>query len=466
MFGVYNILLVTACVCLNGVQSTTRDDVQKLNDKILNEYKKDLGPNFNQSQPIVLYIQFNLFTLNEFDDKAGKLAFLGYSSIEWRDDRMVWNPLEHGNTTTVMIPQSKVWIPHLFVAKPYTDVKKIGYDFVQVTYTSDGWARWTVPDLFQVSCTADIAYYPMDRQKCEIYIIPWAYGKGTFDFRLPLDTMTQNDFVENGAWKILSTEMHVSEHSDGDLVIMVIKFQRRPLFIILNLILPIVVVAGLNIFVFLLPPDPGERSAFGVTVLLAMAVFLSIVSDKLPSTSEPHIARVSVFILSELIVSALIMVFTVFTLILYNNKDDKPIPDWMKRFVLRCSRRKTTVKKGARNDDDVIEPNRTDPRYWRSENDRYHRDNTVYGKNRGYPNENTDRRHHEPLQQKANQSNSRHTAPEGPVELAADDTNTTVTWNDVAKCFDNACLLLFIFLNVCIVVIEIIDSAYYWNTDF
>ncbi|XP_033739158.1 acetylcholine receptor subunit beta-like [Pecten maximus] len=333
---------------ISGVQTSTRLDTQVLHDKLLQTYNKDLGPNFNQSQPILLQLSFNLFTLNEFDDIAGKLVFLGLSNIEWRDDRMVWNPLEHGNTTTVMMPQSKVWIPHLFVAKPHTNVKKIGYDFVQVTYTSDGWARWAVPDLFDISCTADIAYFPMDRQKCEIYISPWSYEESTFDFRLPLNTMTQTDFVENGAWKILSTELYVAQHIDNEYVVMVINFQRRPLFIILNLLLPILVVEVLNVFVFLLPPDPGERSAFGVTVLLSMAVFLSIVSDKLPSTSDPHIARVSIYIAAELTLSALIMLFAMISLLLYNKPDDQPIPGWIRRLVSKRSKQQKHKQRDPR----------------------------------------------------------------------------------------------------------------------
>ncbi|OWF48895.1 Neuronal acetylcholine receptor subunit alpha-7 [Mizuhopecten yessoensis] len=116
--------------------------------------------------------------------------------------------------------------------------------------------------------------------------------------------------------------MRINRHTKGDFVVMVIKFQRRPLFAILNLLIPIVVIGVLNVFVFLLPPEPGERSAFGVTVLLAMAVFLSIVSDKLPSTSEPHIARVSIYLVAELALIALIMLFTMISLKLYNIKDD------------------------------------------------------------------------------------------------------------------------------------------------
>ncbi|OWF48894.1 Neuronal acetylcholine receptor subunit beta-3 [Mizuhopecten yessoensis] len=466
--GVFILLLVLACSCLHGVQSATRHDIQVLQDKLFLTYNRDLGPSFNQSQPVALYILFNLFTLNEFDDKTGKLVFLGFSTIQWQDDRLIWDPVQHGNTTEIMIPQSKVWIPHLFVAKPYNNVKKIGNDFVHVAYTADGWANWAVPDLFEVSCTANVAYYPFDRQTCEIYIIPWAYAEGIFDFRLPLDAMTQEEFIENGIWKVLSTEMTVQKHTGGDFVVMVIKFQRRPLFAILNLLLPIVVIGVLNVFVFLLPPEPGERSAFGVTVLLAMAVFLSIVSDKLPSTSEPHIARITLYILSELIISALIMVFTVFTLVLYSNKDDKSIPQWVKRLVLACSKRRADLKQGPRDHrSDVDKPNRPRQRHWPPENERYVNDNMeINDKNKRYANTNTE--HYGHVQGRLNQNHGErpYTASTDRQESVVEDTHPSVTWNVVAKWFDNVCLALFIFLNICLLVVQITDSANYMNAAF
>ena len=42
----------------------------------------------------------------------------------------------------------------------------------------------------------------------------------------------------------------------------------------------------LTLLVFLLPPDSGEKCALGITVMLAFAVFMLTVIEKLPETSE------------------------------------------------------------------------------------------------------------------------------------------------------------------------------------
>ncbi|XP_069128589.1 neuronal acetylcholine receptor subunit alpha-6-like [Argopecten irradians] len=461
-------VVILVYLCIHGVQTSTRLDQQALHEKLLQTYNGDLGPNFNQSEPVIIHLAFDLITLNEFDDITGKLAILGLLLLEWRDDRMVWDPLQYGNTTSVRIPQSKVWIPNLFVGKPHTKVKKIGYDFVQVSYTSDGWARWAVPDLFEVSCTANVLHYPIDGQRCEIFIGPWTIGRAAFKFRLPFDYMTQNEFIENGAWDVLSTQLYVQSHKGVDLVAMVINFERRPLFIFLNIFLPIIIVEVLNVFIFLLPPEPGERSAFGVTVLLAMAVFLSVVSEKLPSTSEPHIARVSIYIAAELVLSALIMVFALISLILYNRKDYKPIPDWIKRLLSKRSNLQKHRQEVAR----VLSSNadsypRAAIRYVGKENlqrdGHYENGKELIEIYRGYRVEriwleNTDRYNQD------YGAISSYTGSEADSEISVVEADSCVTWTEVAKCFDKLCLALFSILTVCIIAAKAIDATVYKNT--
>ena len=58
--------------------------------------------------------------------------------------------------------------------------------------------------------------------------------------------------------------------------------KRRPGFFIVNIVMPVVLLSALNIMVFLIPVDSGEKISYGITVLLALSVFLSIVADMLP----------------------------------------------------------------------------------------------------------------------------------------------------------------------------------------
>ena len=49
--------------------------------------------------------------------------------------------------------------------------------------------------------------------------------------------------------------------------------------------MPVLVLGPLNILAFLMPR--GERAAYTVTMLLAMAVFLTVIGDNIPKTCTP-----------------------------------------------------------------------------------------------------------------------------------------------------------------------------------
>ena len=64
------------------------------------------------------------------------------------------------------------------------------------------------------------------------------------------------------------------------------KIQRRILYYILNILLPCVWLNMLSFLAFYLPPDAGEKITLGITVLLSYSVFMLLIAESMPSTSE------------------------------------------------------------------------------------------------------------------------------------------------------------------------------------
>ena len=54
----------------------------------------------------------------------------------------------------------------------------------------------------------------------------------------------------------------------------------------LNIILPCVSLNVLSLLAFCLPPDAGEKVTLGITVLLSYSVFMLLVAENMPPTSE------------------------------------------------------------------------------------------------------------------------------------------------------------------------------------
>ena len=65
-----------------------------------------------------------------------------------------------------------------------------------------------------------------------------------------------------------------------------IALARKPLYYILNIIIPTIVLVILSTLTFVVPADSGERLSLGVSVLLAFTVFMLILQEITPQTSD------------------------------------------------------------------------------------------------------------------------------------------------------------------------------------
>ena len=126
-----------------------------------------------------------------------------------------------------------------------------------------------------------------------------------------------------------------------------LKLKRQPMFFVLNLILPICLMSILNVFVFLLPADSGERVGY------AIAVSLTISSDSLPATSNPRISTISLLLFTDVIISAIIVILVIIGLRFYHRRDKSKVSNTARQFVklMRCLRCKYSAKKPNTYDD-------------------------------------------------------------------------------------------------------------------
>lgn len=111
-----------------------------------------------------------------------------------------------------------------------------------------------------------------------------------------------------------------------------VTLARRPTFIVVNIILPIAIMGFLNICVFVLPADSGERMSYAVTILLSMAVYLTIVSDNIPKTSRP-VPLLCYFLGAHVLLSSTICFATILNCRLFYKDENISLPSWIKMIV-------------------------------------------------------------------------------------------------------------------------------------
>ncbi|WAR05918.1 ACHA7-like protein, partial [Mya arenaria] len=206
-----------------------------------------------------------------------------------------------------MVPVSEVWYPPLIIGNPDTTstATKVE-DRSYVWLGADGTIMFYPSGVYSVNSPLDSKYYPFDKQ---------VEGK----------TNIVSSFEGNGEWSLLNSTRNVTVLNQYTPVAQfTVILERKSTFMVVNIILPIVFLAVINLLVFVLPPDAGERVSFSVTLLLSLAVFMTLVGDNLPKTSDP-LPVLSYYLLATLTLSTLMCVMAMLNLSIYHkNEQSRP----------------------------------------------------------------------------------------------------------------------------------------------
>lgn len=164
-------------------------------------------------------------------------------------------------------------------------------DFL-VRVRDNGTVSWDLPAVIITHCEVDITMYPRDQQNCDIELTSWAYNVDEIILSSFADDIDLTSMRQSGEWDILKTG-HLLENMTECCPVDVypqlrflITLKRKTSYYVLNILLPVVLLSFLSVVVFLLPMDSGEKMSYSLTVLLSYAVFLSIITGSMPTTSN------------------------------------------------------------------------------------------------------------------------------------------------------------------------------------
>ncbi|XP_060599402.1 neuronal acetylcholine receptor subunit alpha-6-like [Ruditapes philippinarum] len=308
---------ISYCVSYNNSVDLMRD--------VLDGYDARQRPVSDQSHPVVVTVSFYLLTIQEFNEVAAKFSVYGLLILGWNDQIITWDPKDYGMAYSALFRLSDVWYPKLVLTNPYTKLSDLGDDWMTIRIYNSGHTTFVPGAVFDTSCNADVTFYPFDTQICILSFNVWSYVGTEVYLHPTADEVLLDFFTENGEWDLENTRVQrtAGEHYTSDTLHFIFTIKRKPEFLIVNVVLPIVFMSIINILVFILPAESGERVGYSVTVLLALAVFMTLVGDNLPKTSEP-VPILSYYLMILLILSTLMTVVTLLNLSIYFKTSQVP----------------------------------------------------------------------------------------------------------------------------------------------
>lgn len=160
--------------------------------------------------------------------------------------------------------------------------------FTNAIVLFNGSIAWLPPAIYKSACKIEVKHFPFDQQNCTLKFRSWTYDHTEIDLVLKSDMASMDDFTPSGEWDILALPgRRTVNPQDPTYVDLTYDFiiKRKPLFYTINLIIPCVLITSLAILVFYLPSDCGEKMTLCISVLLALTVFLLLISKIVPPTS-------------------------------------------------------------------------------------------------------------------------------------------------------------------------------------
>jgi len=321
--------IVVLCISMCSGQSYA--NMTQLWTDMFTGYNPEIIPLNNQSEPLKINITVQLYGIVDVDSLQGVLTLVAGVSCFWYDEQLQWNPADYGGITKIISSKKYIWTPVIALGTPI-EFQQLAKSWTKVTVYSNGKTIFGPGDVLRSSCTMTVKYWPFDKQLCEVIFFPADYTTDLLEFVSTEPGFFNYNMLKNSEWTLEDYTYKVRPSLGSAQVLFVLKLQRQSMFYVLSIILPLTGLFLINTLVFVLPQESGERISYSITITLALAVFLTVVSNEMPKSSDP-MSLMCIFILLGVVNSLLIMIIATLNMRWYYKTDETSPGAWLKVLV-------------------------------------------------------------------------------------------------------------------------------------
>uniref|UniRef100_A0A8B9EGD2 Cholinergic receptor nicotinic gamma subunit n=1 Tax=Anser cygnoides TaxID=8845 RepID=A0A8B9EGD2_ANSCY len=306
-----------------------RNQEEKLLQDLMTNYNRHLRPALRGDQVIDVTLKLTLTNLISLNEREETLTTNVWIEMQWSDYRLRWDPENYDNIQLLRVPSTMVWLPDIVLENNIDGTFEITL-YTNVLVSPDGSIYWLPPAIYRSSCAIHVTYFPFDWQNCTMVFQSQTYSANEINLLLTVEegqtvewiSIDPEAFTENGEWaikhrparKIINSGHFTPDDTQYQQVVFYLIIQRKPLFYIINIIVPCVLISSMAVLVYFLPAKAGgQKCTVSINVLLAQTVFLFLIAQKVPETSQavPLIGKYLTFLM---VVTVVIVVNAVIVL--------------------------------------------------------------------------------------------------------------------------------------------------------
>ncbi|XP_042347398.1 neuronal acetylcholine receptor subunit alpha-7a isoform X1 [Plectropomus leopardus] len=310
---------------------------RRLYADLMRDYNPLVRPVKNDSQSLTVNFGLTLMQIMDVDEKNQILTTNIWLHLYWDDCYLQWNTSEYPGVTSVRFPDHLIWKPDILLYNS-ADERFDATFHTNILVNHSGGCSYLPPGIFKSTCHIDVRWFPFDVQRCDLKFGSWTYGGWSLDLKMVEADISS--YIANGEWDLVEVpgqkndryyDCCMEPYPD---VTFTVVMRRRTLYYGLNLLIPCVLISTLALLVFLLPADSGEKISLGITVLLSLTVFMLLVAEIMPATSD-SVPLIAEYFATTMVIVGLSVIATVLVLQYHHHDPDGgKMPKWTRVILL------------------------------------------------------------------------------------------------------------------------------------
>ncbi|KAK0401260.1 hypothetical protein QR680_015674 [Steinernema hermaphroditum] len=297
-------------------------------------------------EPVVVTYSMELYQMIELNERQQYVLLSAWVVERWYDELLYWEPLQYENLTQLKVPHTFVWLPDTTLYNTLVMKDDDQRRMLNVKLTTDPVRRrshveFLYPAIFKFSCQLYLQYFPFDSQVCVMIFGSWTSDNQDIDY-VPHDTgLGTSNYLSNEGWSLMGTRAKRKEVKyvccpvNYTLLEYTLYLRRRPLFYLVNLVIPTFIITLIAITGFFTTSSTTgvrqEKISLCITTLLSMSILMLMVSDQMPSTST-FIPLISWFYMCAIVIISVGALAASFVISVqkFGRLGDRLPPRWVK----------------------------------------------------------------------------------------------------------------------------------------
>ncbi|XP_066920132.1 neuronal acetylcholine receptor subunit alpha-9-like [Clytia hemisphaerica] len=308
---------------------------KKIHEHILDDYNIEIRPEPEHGKPVDVHFDVRINKLVKLDVREQTFTITAFTMFKWNDPQLTWNASKFDDIQQITMSADLIWTPDIVLYNTADEVSNSHTDYYKTKafIQANGDIIWTSPVTWRASCSFDVTWFPVDKQRCRLTFGSWTY---TSKQLLLEEWGAHGRESQHGHFSIENGEWNINEIT---IIPEFIKFPccpdsystlskefvltRRSLYYFLYILLPLISLAFLFLMVFFIPHDSGERMGFGVTILLSITVYLLVISEALPEKSDDK-SMLGICFITEFYMLCAALVLSLLTMNLFRRTSQPP----------------------------------------------------------------------------------------------------------------------------------------------